>query len=277
MTTQMSYKNKFSQFEYEGWRDLSCEYGQCWGHVTSSFLPPILSKFANIKGKKLLDIATGPGYGAGLAAEAGALATGVDFSREMISQAKSLYHDAEFYVADALNLPFEKSSFDLAISNFGFQHFSDPSLVFSQVARVLKCSGVLKFTIWAESDRNSASLILEEALHHHGTKPSAVPEGPDYHSFFENDNFYQTLEMAGFDVSETDSQLVVVPWALKYPDELFLAELSGSVRSGAQLRQESAPGGRAARPRGAAAGGGEAYGGRRACPRPRPAATRTPD
>jgi len=41
---------------------------------------------------------------------------GIDFSRTAIAKAKEKYPHLEFYVADALNLPFDPSSFDVILS-----------------------------------------------------------------------------------------------------------------------------------------------------------------
>lgn len=226
----------FHEFEFHSWEERSSEYDLSWGHVTRAFIPAILRTLPRIEGCQLLDLATGPGYAAGAAAEYGADAYGVDFSGRMVTQARTSYPQATFHVADVQNLPFDGSVFDAIVSNFGVQHFADPASVFVEAARVLRPGGVLVFTLWAERARNAAALILEKAVKHYAVVPSPVPEGPDYHHLLNLRELREALGRAGLDPATVSSHLQIVPWRLQEPDELFRAELSGSVRSGAQLR-----------------------------------------
>ncbi|PTE19566.1 class I SAM-dependent methyltransferase [Cereibacter changlensis] len=230
----------FREFECHGWEERVTEYDRSWGHVTRAFIPAILRTLPRIEGCRLLDLATGPGYAAGAAAACGADAQGVDFSAHMVAQARSAYPDATFHIADVLDLPFEGSAFDAVVSNFGVQHFADPAAVFAEAARVLQPGGMLTFTLWAERTRNAAALILETAVERHAVIPSPVPEGPDYHHLLSLSELRATLGRAGLDTTTVSSRLQIVPWRLKTPDELFQAEFSGSVRSGAQLRCQPA-------------------------------------
>lgn len=241
MTLSALVPTTFSEFEYHGWETLSSNYDDCWGHVTSSFIPTMLADFPALTGKRLLDLATGPGYGAGLAAEYGALATGVDFSAQMVAQAQESHPQANFMLGDAENLPFVDRQFDFAVSNFGFQHFSDPVQAMNEVARVLKPGGFLKFTLWAERNRNAASLILETALEQFATEQCRIPEGPNYNRLLEETELRTILDGANLCATSALVKLHVIPWELRDPDELYRAELSGSVRSGARLRQEPGP------------------------------------
>jgi hypothetical protein len=65
-----------------------------------------------------------------------------------------------------------------------------------------------------------------------------MPVGPSYGFLWDRGQLDRILLEAGFDVATACSTLHVIPWLLKDADELFWAELSGSVRSGARLRQE---------------------------------------
>ena len=57
------------------------------------------------QGKSLLDVATGPGYSAGLAAARGASATGIDFAAAMAAKAATLFPAGTFRQGDAEALP----------------------------------------------------------------------------------------------------------------------------------------------------------------------------
>lgn len=228
----------FADFEHQGWEELSSAYDKNWGHVTSSFVPAILNSLPDINRCRLIDIATGPGYAAKRAAERGALVAGVDFSASMIAAAREAVPAADFHMADVEALPFEDGTIDYAISNFGFQHFAKPTCALKEIARVLKPKGMLCITIWAEGSRNAAGLILEQALDRFAVQSCPVPEGPSYGFLWNTSLLNEALVEAGFEPGSVQSQLHVIPWRLKDPDELFRAEFTGSVRSGAVLRQQ---------------------------------------
>ncbi len=77
---------------------------------------------------------------------------GTDFCKEMIehapgkAEAKKLV--VEFEVADAMNLPYEDDSFDIASIAFGIRNVDDPSVSLKEMARVVRSGGkvvVLEF------------------------------------------------------------------------------------------------------------------------------------
>lgn len=228
----------FADFELQGWETLSSAYDASWGHVTSSFVPALLSFLPTIKGRRLIDIGTGPGYAAKLAAQRGANVTGVDFSATMIEAARLAVPEANFEVADVEALPFADEEIDLAISNFGFQHFANPASALREISRVLTGCGSLAITVWAESSRNAASLILEQAVERLAVQRCRTPDWPSYGFLWDMEQLQHIAAEAGFATATVQSSLHVIPWRLTDPDELFRAELAGSVRSGARLRQE---------------------------------------
>src|SRR3954467_7007125 len=98
----------FAAFEHAGWESgRASPYHRGLGAVTSRPLPVLLDAAAVGPGSSVLDVATGPGYAAALAAERGADVVGVDFSSEMIALAAKLHPEIDFRQADANALPFE--------------------------------------------------------------------------------------------------------------------------------------------------------------------------
>jgi SAM-dependent methyltransferase len=229
----------FEQFEHSGWETFSSAYDEAWGAVTSGFARPLLDSLGVIQGDELLDIATGPGYAASMAKERGAAPVGVDFSRAMVERAREIHPTLLFETADAHDLPFEDGRFDCVVSNFGVQHFVDPARVFSEVARVLKPRGRFAFTLWADNSLNCAGAVLDGALARHASATTAIPTGPDYHELNEEDLRRALLALAGFSPSTVRSRVVTTAWRMDSPDRLFESEISGSVRSGARLREQT--------------------------------------
>jgi len=104
------------------------------------------------RGERVVDLATGTGNAALLAARAGALVTGVDTAPRLIDVARSRAVaegvDASFVVADMQALPFEDGSFDVALSVFGLIFAADASRAFDEMIRVLRPAGRALFSVW---------------------------------------------------------------------------------------------------------------------------------
>lgn len=107
------------------------------------------------KGDRILDCATGTGD---LALEfkekvgGGGYVLGTDFCSEMIAFApgkavkKGL--NIDFEVADAMNLPYDDNSFDIASIAFGIRNVDEPQTALKEMSRVVKPGGrvvVLEF------------------------------------------------------------------------------------------------------------------------------------
>lgn len=77
---------------------------------------------------------------------------GTDFCKEMIEHAPGKAENkklvVEFEVADAMNLPYDENSFDVASIAFGIRNVDDPIICLKEMARVVKPGGkvvVLEF------------------------------------------------------------------------------------------------------------------------------------
>lgn len=100
------------------------------------------------KGKSILDLACGEGYGSRLLAEWGAArVVGVDVSRDAIEQARALFATprVDYRLADAnalMNL-FPEERFDLIVSLETIEHVEAPEQLLRDFQRLLKPGGVL--------------------------------------------------------------------------------------------------------------------------------------
>ncbi|SIO66876.1 Methyltransferase domain-containing protein [Singulisphaera sp. GP187] len=98
-------------------------------------------KFA--RGRRVLDIACGEGYGAAALAKAGAASViGVDLSAEACEHARSKY-GLDARSGDALAIPLPDRSLDLVVSFETIEHVDDPAAFLDECARVLAPDGVL--------------------------------------------------------------------------------------------------------------------------------------
>lgn len=95
--------------------------------------------------ESLLDIGCGTGNVLRLLAGGKTRLYGVDFSKEMIAQAKTqLGQNAELAVGDAEALPYAADSFDALVCNASFHHYPHPDAVLAQMRKVAK-NGALLF------------------------------------------------------------------------------------------------------------------------------------
>lgn len=97
------------------------------------------------KGKKVLDIACGEGYGTHLLSKNALEVTGVDIETIVIEKAAKKYSNANirFKVGSATNIPLPENSVDVVVSFETLEHLADHYLMMSEIKRVLTPSGIL--------------------------------------------------------------------------------------------------------------------------------------
>ena len=114
--------------------------------------------------ERCLDIATGPGEPAmSLARMVGpdGKVVGIDLSEQMVQLATRIASQrripsVEFRTMDAEKMDFPDESFDLAVSRFGFQIFTNPETVAQETHRVLAPKGRIGVAIWSTAEKASA-------------------------------------------------------------------------------------------------------------------------
>ena len=227
----------FRDFEHAGWKDVAGGYHDHFAPLTSQALRPLLDAVGAREGVRLLDVCTGPGYGAAAAAERGAGATGMDFSAPMIAHASRHYPRVRFLVGDAEQLPFREESFDAVITNFGLLHLARPEQFLREARRVLRPAGRVAFVVWAPPEEAIGFGIVLHAIQAHGNPAVPLPPGPPFFRFSDAGECERTFRSAGF----ADAEVRRVPqlWRLHNSDDLFQAVIHGTVRTGGLLRAQT--------------------------------------
>ena len=98
-----------------------------------------------VKGKEVLDIACGEGFGSRYLKLKGAKRViGGDISDKAIECARSFYSEegVEFILLDAQELPFSSSSFDVIVSLETIEHLRDPRRFLKECFRILRREGI---------------------------------------------------------------------------------------------------------------------------------------
>jgi SAM-dependent methyltransferase len=197
--------------------------------VTSRLADPLLDAVDAAPGKRVLDIATGPGYVAARAAERGADAVGLDLSETMIAYAQASSPSVEFVLGDATELPFADASFDAAVGAFLLLHLGRPEQAVAEAARVLAPGGRAGFTVWDEPSRSRWLGVVFEAFTDAGAKPPpSVPHGPHFFALADESAFTRLLSEGG--LTDVSVATVEFPLRLESGDELWDGLIQGSVR-----------------------------------------------
>jgi SAM-dependent methyltransferase len=94
-------------------------------------------------GLRILDVATGAGFGLGLLEQAGACPVGVDYAADALRDIRQRQPAARVVRADATRLPFQGASFDLVVSFETIEHVVDAGVLVESIRRVLRPGGQL--------------------------------------------------------------------------------------------------------------------------------------
>ncbi len=126
---------------------------------------------------RVLDVATGPGTLALLAAPVVARVDAVDFSPGMVEQvgiyaARAGISNVTPQVMDASALAFPDATFDAAFCMFGFFFFPDRAKAFREIHRVLRPGGQIVIATWSPIERRPLMRIAFEAF------AEALPQVP---------------------------------------------------------------------------------------------------
>jgi 2-polyprenyl-3-methyl-5-hydroxy-6-metoxy-1,4-benzoquinol methylase len=94
------------------------------------------------RGRRVLDIGCGTGYGTDYLRQMGAQAVGIDIAKTAVSYAQRQYPEVRFAMMDAQKLEFPAASFDLVVSTENFEHLHDQAGHIREVRRVLARGGI---------------------------------------------------------------------------------------------------------------------------------------
>ena len=97
------------------------------------------------KGKDVLDIASGGGYGSAMLATGAASVIGVDISEHAVEHARARHpgKNLKFIKGDCANIPLPDSSVDLVVSFETIEHRNELEQMMKEIKRVLRKNGLL--------------------------------------------------------------------------------------------------------------------------------------
>ena len=230
----------FNRFEAAGWEARAERYHRHLGAMTAPVIGPLLDAAGVAPGRRILDVATGPGYAAAAAAVRGASVVGVDVAAAMVALARRLRPELEFRQADAERLPFGDGEFDAVVANFLVPHLGRPERAAAELARVLAPGGRLALSTWDVPARGRLVGVLVDAVRQAGASPPAgLPPGPPLFRFADDAEFARLLAGAGLE--EVEVRTVTYRHRVAGAGQLWEGYLRGAVRIGAMVRGQPQP------------------------------------
>ncbi len=231
------HEASFKDLEQQGWIAKASGYAAWLGEITAGAADPLLDATHVTRGTRLLDVASGPGYGAARATARGAKAVGVDFAPSMVEHARRLFPDTEYREGDAENLNFDDGIFHAVICAFGLLHMADPDRAIAEASRVLAAGGHYAFTVWATPDRHQFFELVLGAINKHGRLDVPLPPAPSLFRFSDADESRRALTRAGF-AAITVTEIPIV-WRCASPHDAVEVIYKSTVRTAMLLERQT--------------------------------------
>lgn len=232
----------FNAFEAEAWahEGKARLYHSLVGGVTRRVVEPLLDAASVGAGKRLLDVATGPGYLAAAAAARGARVVAIDISPDMLALAGRLHPGLDFRPGDAECLPFPDASFDAVVAGFLLHHVGRPGRALEEGARVLRPGGRIAVTTWDVPEQAPLIGLLGDAVRLAGAeRPAFLAVGPSREDLGTDGALKRLLAAGGL----TGMVLSTISFSHRVGsvDELWEGCVGGSVRTAEIIRRQEEP------------------------------------
>src|SRR5713101_4273574 len=195
--------------------------------------------------ERCLDIATGPGEPAmSIARMVGfdGRVVGIDLSEEMVRLGTKIAKErripnVEFRAMDAEKMDFPDESFDLAVSRFGFQIFTNPEAVAKEAFRVLAPKGRIGTTVWSSAEKASAiHAVIGPMLEF--AEPDETGYLPTPYELGGAGEMVKLLEDAGFHEGKEERRTHRFVWR---NEDDYLDSILGGTPLGHSLKEEDPP------------------------------------
>ena len=138
---------------------------RAWAELAESHNRPlfdaVLDAAAVDPGMAVLDVGCGSGLTLVLAAERGAVPSGVDISPGLLAIARDRLPRADLREADMESLPFGDAAFDAVTGVNAFQFAGDPRQALREAARVTRPGGRVVASLFAAPERSQGTLAHE--------------------------------------------------------------------------------------------------------------------
>ena len=190
-------------------------------------------------GLRVLDLGSGTGYPALLAAQAvgaNGSVVGIDLAEHMLAVAERKatrlgLQNVMFRVGDVTTLPFESASFDAVTSRFCLMFLPEIPKAAAEIARVLKPGSWLAAAVWSAPEKNPSIGLSMTAVKQVIDLPPTDPMAPGIFRLAQPGDFAGMLERAGL-IDITDQEFLG-EWSYGSTDEYYtsLMEIAAPVQN----------------------------------------------
>jgi ubiquinone/menaquinone biosynthesis C-methylase UbiE len=163
--TDMHKSAEVKQSDARSYDATAAEFGTLTERYSKGVAARMLDLAGGNSSDRLLDLGTGTGLLARMAAARGANAVGIDHSAGMLGQAQARADEdgvgkrTEFLAMDAEALDFDDEAFDVTVSLFVLRHLPNPLAAAREMYRTLKPGGRLVTSIGSRPSLFSASAL----------------------------------------------------------------------------------------------------------------------
>ena len=144
-------------------------YDRLSGRWSRLYVPTLLTEASVVTGHRVLDVATGTGEAAALAAAfvgSTGRVVGIDVSAPMlrVAASKIVRQSVSLFLMDGQALAFKDETFDAVVCQLGLMFMPDPATALRDWARVLRRRGRVSVCVWAEPEHVPLFGILMDEL-----------------------------------------------------------------------------------------------------------------
>jgi SAM-dependent methyltransferase len=220
----------FTSLERDGWDRNADGYDRWTLPWTGQAFGPLLDSLGDLRGRRLLDIASGTGHLAKAAADRGASVEGLDIAPSMVARAGRDFPGLTFRLGSADALPYADGSFDAVTCCFGLLHMERPEVVLAEIRRVLRPGGRFGYTAWHGPEKGGALFgLFLSTFRELADADVGLPPAPPFFQFADPAARDRLLGAAGF--AEVTGRDLALSWRTRRPEDLVLMLQEGMVRN----------------------------------------------
>ncbi|GIG01381.1 class I SAM-dependent methyltransferase [Catellatospora citrea] len=138
----------FDDYERRLWQGRASAYRRSFATLCGHTAPALLDAAGVGARTRLLDVGTGTGTVAALAAARGALVTAIDAEQSMVDAARRQAPAADVRLGVLPDLPLDDHCFDVTVGNFVVNHVGDPAAAAAELRRVTRPGGRVAVSVW---------------------------------------------------------------------------------------------------------------------------------
>jgi SAM-dependent methyltransferase len=186
-----------------------------WAELHEPYIAPAvvaaLGALGVAAGTRLLDVGCGSGLALRLAADRGAVVTGLDAAPGLLDYARRRVPDATLVQGELQTLPFPDDSFDAVTGFNSFQYAADPIAALREAVRVTAPGGRVLALVWSPAEMCELAPHLRSLG---ALMPPPPPGAPGPFALCGRDALGEFFAHAGLGVAEVAD----VPCTYAYPD-----------------------------------------------------------